>query len=120
MVRLQKERSKEFLETLKREVWLMSLSSDIAIKFAEEHFVDRPEKALDPAAALGFPWSRKHQPYLKIDGHLFHVLRGEIRTVVRIKNFWNAADMPMRMPLPPDTLSESEAVLVEEGGSKPR
>jgi hypothetical protein len=39
---------------------------------------------------------------------LFYVFRGEIRTVVCIKNFWDAADMPVRMPFTPDTLPKRE------------
>ena len=77
MVRFQKECSKELLETLEREAWFMSLFLAVAIKFTEEHLVDRPEEALDAATALRLAWGRKYKPNLEIDGHLFNVLRGE-------------------------------------------
>ena len=86
----------------------MSFSPDIAIELAEEHLVDCPKEALDPATALGFAGSREYKADLEIDGNLLYVLRGEIGTVVGIKNFWNAADVPMRVPLPPYTLSQRE------------
>ena len=46
----------------------------VAIKFTEEHLVDRPEEALDAATALRLAWGRKYKPNLEIDGHLFNVL----------------------------------------------
>jgi len=90
----------------------MSLFLTVAIKFTEEHLVDCTEEAFDSATALGLAWGRKYKPNLEIDGHLFNVLRGEIRSIIGIKNFWNATDMPMRVPFPPDSLSKGE------GGSR--
>ena len=86
----------------------MSFSLAVAIKFTKEHLVDRPKESLNTATALGLAWSRKHKPNLEIDGHLFNVLRGEIRPVVGIKNFWDAAYLPMWMSLPPYSLPKSE------------
>ena len=86
----------------------MSFSPDIAIELAEEHLVHCPKEALDPATPLGFAGSREYKADLEIDGNLLYVFRSEIGAVVGIKNFWNAADVPMRMPLSPDTLSQRE------------
>ncbi|MGA3344556.1 MAG: hypothetical protein ABSC76_06725 [Terracidiphilus sp.] len=86
----------------------MSFPLDVTVEFAKEHLVHRPKETLDPATSLRFAWSREHKAHLEIDGNLFYVLRGEIGTIVRIENLWNAAYMPMRMPLPPNTLSKRE------------
>ena len=86
----------------------MALFVAVAIKFTKEHLVDRPKEPLDTTTALWLAWGRKDKPNLEIDGHLFNVLRGEIRPIVGIKNFWNATNMPMRMPLPPYSLPKSE------------
>src|SRR5271156_5700358 len=108
MVCLQQKCSKEILKLFQREAGLVSFSPDIAIKFAEEHLVHCPKEALDPATPLGFSGSREYKADLEIDGNLLYVLRSEIGAVVGVKNFWNAADMPMRVPLPPYTLSQRE------------
>jgi hypothetical protein len=108
MVRFQKKCSKEFLEMPEREAWFMSLFLAVAIKFTEEHLVECPKEALDSAAALGLAWGRKYKPNLEIDGHLFNVLRGEVRPIIGIQNFGNATHMPMRVPFPPDSLSKGE------------
>ena len=82
MVRLKQESSKEFLETFEREARLLSFPPDVAVKFAKEHLVYRPEEALDPASSLGFAWRGEHKAHLEINGNLLDVLRREIRTVV--------------------------------------
>ena len=104
MVRLKQERSKELFEPFEREAGLMPFSFDVTVEFAEEHLVHRAKKSFNPTPPLGLARGREHKACLEIDCNLFYVLRGEIRTIVCIKNLRNAADMPVRMPLPPDTL----------------
>ena len=98
----------------------MSLFLAVAIKFAKKHLVDGSEEALDAAAPLRFPWRREYKPDLEIDSNLFDVLRREIRSIVGIENFWDAADLPMWMALSPDRLSKGKGGSCDEGGSKPR
>ena len=87
----------------------MALFLAVAIEFTKKHFVDSPKETFDPATALGLAWSRKDKPNLEIDGYLFNVLRGEIRSIIGIKNFWDAAYLPMWMPFSPYSLSKSES-----------
>src|ERR1700738_3512705 len=108
MVRLKQERSKELFEPFEREAGLMPFSFDVTVEFAEEHLVHRAKKSFNPTPSLGLARGREHKACLEIDCNLFYVLRGETRTIVCIKNLRNAADMPVRMPLPPDTLPKGE------------
>jgi hypothetical protein len=97
------------LRNARVQAWFMELFVAVAIKFTKEHLVDHPEEPLDTATALSLAWCRKDKPNLEIDGPLFNALRGEIRPIVRIKNFWNVINMPMRMRIPSYSLAKSES-----------
>lgn len=120
MVRFQKKCSKEFLEMLERKAWFISLFLAVAIKFTEEYLVDCPKEALDSAAALRLAWGRRYKPNLEIDGHLFNVLRGEIRPLSVYRTSGIPQTCQCECPFRQIACRRARAVLVDEGGSKPR
>jgi hypothetical protein len=54
------------------------------------------------------PVSREDESHLDVDCELFDVIRGEVGAVIHVKDLWDAANVPMWMPLPPNRLSQRQ------------
>ena len=92
----------------KREGGLPAGPLQVAVEVTHEHVVHRAKEPLDPAPSARLTWCSEDELDLQVGRNLLHVLRSEVRTVVRIEHAWDATNWPVWILLAPDALPKRQ------------
>ena len=76
----------------------------------QQALVDGVEETLHASATTGLADLGKDEPDFEVGTDLFEMLRREITAVIGVQDPWNPADLPSRLTLAPDGLTEGKAV----------
>jgi len=115
VIDLKQESAKEIFQLPEGETWLAATSACVPVQVTQEHLVAGSKEALDLASALWLAWSREDELHLEVDSDLFEMPGSEVRAVVTVEDRGNSTDLPVRVALAPDPLTQGKRS-TERGG----
>src|SRR5262249_51326426 len=88
----------------------------IARQGAQKELIDGAEEPLNPSPSARHACLREDEGHAQIRADLLQVLRGKVAAVIRVETVGNAADLPLRMRLPPQGLAQDKGGLYRRRG----